>query len=124
MVSFSVPIKHGCSRFRFSVQEPGVLFAGARHQEVPQSICKALIQGLAGDGFSFWVGCANGVDRSFRKSLSESAYTDRVFVGCAFRRRAYHPKQRFADFKFSSEAMCFQNKALLDVLSFKYAACA
>ena len=87
MVSFSVPIKHGCSRFqfRFAVQKLGVLFAGSRHQEVPQSMCKALIQGLAGDGFSFWVGCANGVDRSFRKSLSESAFTDRVFVGCAFK---------------------------------------
>ncbi len=89
MVSFSVPVKHGGSRFqfRFAVQKLGVLFAGSRHQEVPQSMCKALIQGLAGDGFSFWVGCANGVDRSFRKSLSESAYTDRVFVGCAFRGR-------------------------------------
>ena len=87
MVSFSVPVKHGGSRFqfRFAVQKLGVLFAGSRHQEVPQSMCKALIQGLAGDGFSFWVGCANGVDRSFRKSLSESAFTDRVFVGCAFR---------------------------------------
>ena len=89
MVSFSVPVKHGGSRFqfRFAVQKLGVLFAGSRHQEVPQSMCKALIQGLAGDGFSFWVGCANGVDRSFRKSLSESGYTDRVFVGCAFRGR-------------------------------------
>ena len=28
------------------------------------------------------------------------------------------------DFKVSSEAVSFQNKALLDVLSFKYAACA
>ncbi len=28
------------------------------------------------------------------------------------------------DFKVSSEAMSFENKALLDVLSFKYAACA
>ena len=89
MVSFSVPVKHGGSRFqfRFAVQKLGVLFAGSRHQEVPQSMCKALIQGLAGDGFSFWVGCAKGVDRSFRKSLSESAYTDRVFVGCAFKGR-------------------------------------
>ena len=87
MVSFSVPVKHGGSRFRFSVQKLGVLFAGSRHQEVPQYICKSLIHGLAGDGFSFWVGCANGVDRSFRKSLSESAFTDRVFVGCAFKGR-------------------------------------
>ena len=57
MVSFSVPVKHGGSKFqfRFAVQKLGVLFAGSRHQEVPQSMCKSLIQGLAGDGFSFWV---------------------------------------------------------------------
>ena len=87
MVSFSVPVKDGEQEFRFSVQELGVLFAGSRHQEVPQEVCQALIQGLAGDGFSFWVGCASGVDRCFREALSESSYTDRVFVGCAFRRR-------------------------------------
>ena len=87
MVSFSVPVKDGELEFRFSVQELGVLFAGSRHQEVPQAVCRSLIHGLAGDGFSFWVGCASGVDRCFREALSDSAYTDRVFVGCAFRRR-------------------------------------
>jgi len=87
MVSFSVPVAGRGSRFRFSVQKLGVLFAGSRHGGVPQAACQDLIQGLAADGFSFWVGCASGVDRCFRKALSESAYTDRVFVGCAFRSR-------------------------------------
>ena len=64
-----------------------MLFAGSRPGEVPQAVCQALIQGPAADGFSFWVGCATGVDRCFRKALSESAYSDRVFVGCAFRSR-------------------------------------
>jgi hypothetical protein len=87
MVSFIVPLKGGGSGFRFSVQELGVLFAGSRHGEVPQRVCQALIQGLGQDGFSFWVGCASGVDRSFRKALSDSEYADRAFVGCAFRCR-------------------------------------
>ena len=87
MVSFSVPVRGGRAEFRFSVQRLGVLFAGSRNRKVPEEVCRALISGLAGDGFSFWVGCASGVDRCFREALSESAYTDRVLVGCAFRRR-------------------------------------
>ena len=87
MVTFSVPVKQGEPRFCFAVQEAGVLFAGSRYGQISQSTCKALIQGLAHQGFSFWVGCANGVDRCFRKALSESAYTDRTFVGCAFRKK-------------------------------------
>jgi hypothetical protein len=87
MVSFTVPVGGGGPGFRFSVQELGVLFAGSRHGEVPPRVCGALIGGLARDGFSFWVGCASGVDRSFRKALSTSEYADRTFVGCAFRCR-------------------------------------
>ena len=86
MVTFSVPVKQGQTQFcfRFAVQEAGVLFAGSRYGQIPQSTCKALLNGLAHQGFSFWVGCANGVDQCFRKALSESAYMDRTFVGCAF----------------------------------------
>ena len=87
MVSFSVPVRESGAEFRFSVEELGVLFAGSRHGEVRQEVCRALVQGLARDGFSFWVGCASGVDRCFREALSESEYADRAFVGCAFRRR-------------------------------------
>ena len=87
MVSFSVPVKGVGSEFRFSVQGLGVFFAGSRHQEVRQEVCRSLIGGLAGDGFSFWVGCASGVDRCFRRALAESEYAERVFVGCAFSNR-------------------------------------
>ena len=87
MVSFSVPVRESGAEFRFSVEELGVLFAGSRHGEVRQRVCRALVQGLARDGFSFWVGCASGVDRCFREAFSESEYSDRAFVGCAFRRR-------------------------------------
>ena len=87
MVRFIVPAAGGGRGFRFSVEPLGVLFAGSRHGRVPQAVCRALIGGLAREGFSFWVGCAPGVDRSFRKALSESEYAERVFVGCAFRSR-------------------------------------
>ena len=89
MVTFSVPVKQGQTQFcfRFAVQEAGVLFAGSRYGQIPQSTCKALINGLAHQGFSFWVGCANGVDQCFRKALSESDYEDRTFVGCAFHKK-------------------------------------
>ncbi len=94
MVTFSVPVKQGRTEFcfRFAVQEAGVLFAGSRYGQVPQSTCKALINGLAHQGFSFWVGCANGVDQCFRKALSESDYKDRTFVGCAFRKKVIAQK--------------------------------
>ena len=88
MVKFSVPVRGETPAFRFSVHERGVLFAGSRHQTVPQAVCRALVQGLGDCGFRFWVGCAPGVDRSFRKTLSASPYRKRVFVGCAFPERA------------------------------------
>lgn len=87
MVSFSVPVAGGEPRFRFSVPQLGVLFAGSRNKQVPLIVCKDLIRGLAWDGFSFLVGCAPGVDRCFRKALAESEYAERVFVGCAFGNR-------------------------------------
>jgi hypothetical protein len=89
MVTFSVSVRqpqgHGVPQsLRFSVPEAGVLLAGSRNREVAQLTCRTLIQGLAEAGFGFLVGCAPGVDRSFRKALSVSPYTDRTLVGCAF----------------------------------------
>ncbi len=91
MVRFSVPVRGKAPAFRFSVQELGVLFAGSRHQRVPQEVCRALVQGLGDSGFRFWVGCAPGVDQSFRKALSASPHRERVFVGCAFSERISSP---------------------------------
>ena len=34
--------------------------------------------------FSFLVGCADGVDCSFRRALAHSPYRERCFVACAF----------------------------------------
>ena len=74
-------------RFQFSVAEGGVLLAGSRHVELPRSVCLVLAGGLANSGFGFLVGCAPGVDRSFRKVLSEKGHADRTLVACAFKGR-------------------------------------
>jgi hypothetical protein len=89
MVTFKVSVRQphsgGVSQsLRFSVPEAGVLLAGSRNREVDRENCRALIHGLGQAGFGFLVGCAPGVDRSFRKALSESPYADRTLVGCAF----------------------------------------
>jgi len=67
-----------------------VLFAGSRFCDVPQRTCQELIQALAHLGFSFYIGCADGVDRSFRGALTKSPYRERCFVGCAFPHRVKH----------------------------------
>jgi len=73
--------------FRFSVPSHSVLFAGSRFLEVPQRTCQGLIEGFARLGFSFYVGCAQGVDGSFRRALARSPYRDISFVACAFPQR-------------------------------------
>jgi len=97
MVTFSVPIKRQEGEtnekekyFRFAVPEMSVLFAGSRYLEVPQRTCQDLVQQFAEYSFSFLVGCAGGVDRSFRKALAYSPYKDRCFVACAFPHRIKH----------------------------------
>jgi hypothetical protein len=92
MVTFNVSVRQpqaggAPQSLHFSVPEAGVLLAGSRNREVAQESCRALIHGLGQAGFGFLVGCAPGVDRSFRKALSQSPYSDRTLVGCAFRSR-------------------------------------
>ena len=45
-------------------------FAGSRHGSVSQETAHALISGFTSQNFSFLVGCAPGVDQSFRKALA------------------------------------------------------
>lgn len=96
MVTFSIPVKKkerevvGKGRkeyFRFSVPAWSVLFAGSRHLEVSERICNELVESFAKLGFGFYIGCANGVDRSFRKAVSESPHRDNCFVACVFPQR-------------------------------------
>ncbi|RKX72813.1 MAG: hypothetical protein DRP87_20010 [Spirochaetes bacterium] len=74
-----------------AVDNAGVLLAGSRAGEVPPEVCRSLLTGLSGLGLSFWVGCAGGVDYSFRKALAELKLHNRVFVGCAFPSRIRSP---------------------------------
>ena len=84
MAQFNVAVDRGRDIFRFAVNGGAVLFAGSRHGTVIQRICLSLIQGLGDPGFSFLVGCAPGVDESFRKVLAVSRFRTNTFVGCAF----------------------------------------
>ena len=90
MVSFRVTQgkgHRGAESFRFSVPEHAVVLAGSRYGTVDQKTCRDLVEGLAGKDFSFLVGCAEGVDRSFRRVLAEAGMQERTFVACAFRGR-------------------------------------
>ena len=89
MVKFSIPVsqRDGKAYFSFSVPEISVLFAGSRYQVVPKKTCHKLVHQLGRQGFSFFVGCAEGVDRSFRRVLAQSEFKDRCFVACAFAQR-------------------------------------
>ena len=86
MAHFNVAVD-GQRVFRFAVNGGAVLFAGSRHGTVVKRICLSLIKGLGDLGFSFLVGCAAGVDGSFRKVLAVSRFRTTTFVGCAFNSR-------------------------------------
>ena len=89
MVTFSVPQKaNGGRPFRFSVEERTVLLAGSRHRSLEPQLCRDVAEGFSRLGFGFFVGCATGVDQSFRTMLADSPWRADTWVGCAFRSRA------------------------------------
>ncbi len=59
-----------------------VAFAGSRHGSVDPQVAGPLVGSLSSLGFSFFVGCAPGIDACFRDALSrhESA---KAIVACA-----------------------------------------
>ena len=93
MFTFNIPIQGSREEevFRFSVVPRSVLFAGSRYRQVQQELCAKLIRELHQEGFSFMVGCADGVDRSFRQSLAQNHYKEQTLVACAFARRTHYP---------------------------------
>ncbi len=95
MVTFSVPLKDSKkgSFFEFNVDGGSVLFAGSRHEAIPLQVCKDLVSAFGSLGFSFFTGCASGVDESFRKALSLSKFKDHSTVACAFKDRAKRIKE-------------------------------
>ena len=74
--------------FRFCLTPGAVLAAGSRHGRVPEGVCSHLVESFCSQGVGFLVGCAPGVDNSFRLALSRSRYVDFAFVACAFPNRA------------------------------------
>ena len=62
-----------------------VCFAGSRHGSVAEKTAGTLIAGFDSRGFCFLVGCADGVDCSFRHALARSKWSTRTTVHCAFR---------------------------------------
>jgi hypothetical protein len=92
MVTFTIPIndKHRAGKkqvFSFSVLAQSVMLAGSRHLELPPLTSRSLVHKLYAQGFGFFVGCADGVDRSIRKALIYYPYYKRTFVACAFHSR-------------------------------------
>lgn len=90
MVKFSVPEKTTQQKqhlFSFSVRDNTVLFAGSRNACIKEQLAKGLVDAFARLGFGFFVGCARGIDQSFRKALAKSQYAERAFVACAFSKR-------------------------------------
>ena len=89
MVTFSVPETAGGRRpFRFSVEGRNALLAGSRYRALDPQLCRDVAEGLARLGFGFFVGCARGVDESFRSALAASPWREDTWVACAFRSRA------------------------------------
>jgi hypothetical protein len=92
MLTFSVPInttqqEESKSNFCFSLTHKAVMFSGSRNNTLPKQSCSDLLEAFARLGFGFFVGCANGVDRSFRLAMANSSYQDRCFIACAFEKR-------------------------------------
>ena len=95
MVTFSVPVSRkaadcaadGANRFRFSVYQRAVVLAGSRNREIPADVCGSLLKAFSRHGFSFFVGCASGVDHCFLKAIAASPYKEHSLVACAFEPR-------------------------------------
>ena len=90
MVRISVPViggREGPAACRFRVPSPGVLLAGSRSGLVPEALCRELVWRLGEDGLDFVVGCAPGVDRSFRFALAREGLAGKSFVACVSRER-------------------------------------
>lgn len=90
MVQISIPI-HPKGRpqeyFTFNVRPLSVMLAGSRNLELSREYCHRIVGELHNRGFGFFVGCASGVDQSFRKVLAFEPFSARTFMACAFPNR-------------------------------------
>lgn len=70
-----------------------VCFAGSRQGSIDHEKCARITRCFSRLGFRFLVGCAPGIDRCFRKVLSESMPSKHWKVHCAFPGKAQTFKQ-------------------------------
>ena len=91
MLYFSVPKPEGS---QLHIHTPGhtVCFAGSRYFSANAETASCLVNMLGSLGCQFITGCAQGVDRSFRRVFLNSKYKEKCFVACAFSRRAEQMK--------------------------------
>ncbi len=95
MVTFTVPLssrqKEGAEaekkQFRFSVPRRAVVLGGSRNLNLTEALCTDLLRAFSEHSFSFFVGDAQGVDRSFREAIAGTPYKEKAIVACAFSRR-------------------------------------
>jgi len=86
MVTFQVPTQtEAQDRLVFSVPERAVLVAGSRRGIVPPDTTTGLVEHLCRAGFGLLIGCAAGIDASFRCAVSRNEDArESSFIACAF----------------------------------------
>ena len=86
MLYFCVPKPEGS---QLNIKTPGqtVCFAGSRHLSANSQTASCLVNMLGSLGCHFITGCAEGIDKSFRRVLRNSKYKDKSIIACAFNRR-------------------------------------
>jgi hypothetical protein len=89
MVTFHVPTQREAQeRLVFSVPERAVLLAGSRNGTVAPQTARALVDHVSQAGFGLLVGCAPGIDESFRLAVSRNEDArETSFIACAFASR-------------------------------------
>ena len=86
MVTFQVPTHNtAADRLVFRVPERAILVAGSRHGAVTPQTAGELVEHLSQAGFGLLVGCAPGVDASFRNAVNRNEEArETSFIACAF----------------------------------------
>jgi hypothetical protein len=89
MVTFHVPTANTAEdRLVFSVPERAILVAGSRHGIVAPQTARELVDHVSRAGFGMLIGCAPGIDASFRQAVScNEEARETSFIACAFASR-------------------------------------
>ena len=87
MCTFSVSFSNPSEPY-FRVKPEVVAFAGSRRGSLPETVASALVHSFYALGFTFFTGCATGIDECFRQVLIQRPYDQHLMVACAFESRA------------------------------------